>query len=239
MNTTAEIVAYLADISSDKYKKNIIKLGIPEENTIGVPTTELRKLARKLPKESAFLKELWETNYHECKILAILAFPIKICTQEDIEYFMSGVVSWDLCDLLCKTLVIKHPGYDQYVRQWIEKETLYYKRAAFVLLASTSVHAELSHQEIVTYLSLIEQHFEDERLLVKKAISWAIRELGKTNEAAKEASIELAMRLRGSDSSVGQWIGKDALKELETLVQAPGRSRLISNKSKMGKEVAQ
>lgn len=97
--TIDEIITYLQASSSEKFKKNIIKLGIPAEYTIGVPTSELRKFARKLPKDKDFLMELWQTNYHECRILAVLALKPKDCTDEDISYFMSGIISWDLCDL--------------------------------------------------------------------------------------------------------------------------------------------
>lgn len=235
--TIDEIITYFQDSSSEKFKKNIIKLGIPVEHTIGVPTSELRKFARKLPKDKDFLRELWQTNYHECRILAVLALNPKDCTDEDIAYFMSGIISWDLCDLFCKNILIKQTDFDRFIQEWIDSDQLYFKRAAFTLIASTSTHASLSLPEINEYLKLIDAYSNDDRLLVKKAASWALRELGKTNEEAKAAAIEMAEAMQKQESKAKQWIAKDALKELTLLVQAPGRSRLISSKSKMGKEV--
>lgn len=84
---------------------------------------------------------------------------------------------------------------------------------------------------------MIADYSDDDRLLVKKAASWALRELGKTNEEAKNLAIEAAETMQKEDSKAKNWIAEDALKELTLLVQAPGRSRLISSKSKMGKEV--
>ncbi|MDU5334572.1 DNA alkylation repair protein [Enterococcus sp.] len=235
--TIDEITTYLKASSSEKFKKNIIKLGIPAEHTIGVPTSELRKFARKLPKDKDFLMELWQTNYHECRILAVLALKPKDCTDEDISYFMSGIISWDLCDLFCKSILIKQSDFDHFIRDWINSDELFYKRAAFTLIASTSTHASLSISEIKDYLKMIADYSDDDRLLVKKAASWALRELGKTNEEAKNLAIEAAETMQKEDSKAKNWIAKDALKELTLLVQAPGRSRLISSKSKMGKEV--
>ena len=235
--TIDEIITYLQDSSSEKFKKNIIKLGIPAEHTIGVPTSELRKFARKLPKDKDFLMKLWQTNYHECRILAVLALKPKDCTDEDISYFMSGIISWDLCDLFCKSILIKQSDFDHFIRDWINSDELFYKRAAFTLIASTSTHASLSISEIKDYLKMIADYSDDDRLLVKKAASWALRELGKTNEEAKNLAIEAAETMQKEDSKAKNWIAKDALKELTLLVQAPGRSRLISSKSKMGKEV--
>ena len=235
--TIDDIITLLKEASSEKFKTNIIKLGIPAEHTIGVPTSELRKLAKKIPKEKDFLLALWQTGYHECKILTVLALKPKDCTNKDINYLMDGIISWDLCDLFCKNILIKQADFDRFIQRWIDSEDLFYKRAAFTLIASTSTHASLSSEEIKNYLSLIEIHSDDDRLLVKKAASWALRELGKTNEEAKELAINTAETMQKQDSKAKQWVAKDALKELVLLVQAPGRSRLISAKSKMGKEV--
>lgn len=235
--TIEEIVTLLKEFSSEKFKKNIIKLGIPTEHTIGVPTSDLRKLAKKIPKEKDFLIELWQTDYHECKILTVLALNPKDCTTEDINFFMDGIIYWDLCDLFCKNILIKQADFDRFIQGWIDSKDLFYKRAAFSLIASTSTHASLSITEIKNYLDLIAIHSDDDRLLVKKAASWSLRELGKTNDEAKDLAIRTAEEMQKQDSKAKQWIAKDALKELILLVQAPGRSRLISSKSKMGKEV--
>lgn len=233
--TIDEILTYLKEAASEKFKENIIKLGIPEEQTLGVSTAELRKFARKIPKEKDFLMQLWQTNYHECKILAVLALKPKDCSDLDINYLMDGITSWDLCDLFCKNILIKQNDFDRYIQSWINSDKLYFKRAAFTVIASTSTHASLSISEIEAYLKLIENNSDDDRLLVKKAASWALRELGKTNLEAKELAIKTAETMQKQTSKPKQWIAKDALKELTVLVQAPGRSRLISAKSKMGK----
>ncbi|MBO0454587.1 DNA alkylation repair protein [Candidatus Enterococcus murrayae] len=235
--TIDEIILFLKASSSEKFKKNIIKLGIPDEYTIGVPTSDLRKFAKKIPREKDFLMSLWKTNYHECKILTVLALKPKECSEDDIHYIMDGIVSWDLCDLFCKNILIKQDDFDHFIQRWIDSDKLFYKRAAFTLIASTSTHAALTTEKITDYLTLIELHSDDDQLLVKKAASWALRELGKTNEAAKEAAIKTAKSMQTQESKAAQWIAKDALKELPLLVQAPGRSRLISSKSKMGKNV--
>lgn len=236
--TIEEIIQYLQENASDKYKQNVIKLGIPAEDAIGVATPALRKFAKQLPKDKDFLLQLWETGYHECKMLTILALKPKDCTNEDIIALINGVHSWDLCDLLCKTIVIKK-NFDEYIRQWITSDQLYQKRAAFTLIANTSTHAKLSINEISSYLQLIQQYADDERLLVKKAASWALRELGKVSLESKSLCIEMAEELQVDASKAKQWIAKDALKELTTLVKTEGRSRLISNKSKMGQQVSQ
>lgn len=228
----------LSQYSSEKYKSNIIKLGIPEKETIGVSTACLRKIATRLKKDNAnkeFIKALWETNYHEAKILGTLLMKTIEYSPDEIDWFMSRIVSWDLCDLFCKTNLIHSKHFNFYIHKWVTMNDLYYKRAAFTLIASMSTHSVINHKEISDYLLLCKNYSNDERLHLKKAISWAIRELGKIDIPAKEMSIEIAHDLTKSDIKSKIWIGKDALKELVLLVSVPERSRLISKKSKMGK----
>ncbi|MBL1225755.1 DNA alkylation repair protein [Enterococcus sp. BWR-S5] len=232
-----EVLAFLEEHSSEKYKKNVVKLGIPETETIGVATADLRKLAKKMPKEKVFIQALWSTGYHECKILAVLAMRPEDFSGQELTDFMEDIHSWDLCDLFCKSVLIEQADYEARIKNWVKEERLYYKRAAFTLIASTSTHAALTDEEISSHLELIKENSADDRLLVKKAVSWALRELGKTNEEAKEKSIATATWLTNQESKAQQWIGKDALKELLLLVKVSGRSRLISSKSKMGQEL--
>lgn len=158
------------------------------------------------------------------------------CGNREVHLFMEGIHSWDLCDLFCKNILIKKPNFDEDLKKWIDSDELFYKRATLTLIASTSTHASLSVEEIQEYLALIDRYSDDDRLLVKKAASWALRELGKTNEVAKELSIATATNMKQQDSKAKQWVAQDALKELNILVKVSGRTRLISSKSKMGKQ---
>lgn len=238
---TASLIALLKENGSEKYKKNVIKLGIPEENSIGVPTTELRKIARKIPKEErtkALSFSLWQTGYHEAKILSVLigANHYNDYSKNEILDFMSEINSWDLCDLFCKSILIKRKDFESWIESFIASEALYYKRAGFTLLASMSTHATLTETQISDYLKLIPKFSNDDRLHVKKAASWALRELGKIDEDAKDKSIAVANQMLISNNKAQQWIAKDALKELTLLIRVDERARLISSKSLMGKQ---
>lgn len=231
----------LKAISSEKYKQNVVKMGIPLESTIGVPTPELRKIARKIPKElrtKEIVKAFWVTGYHEGKIIGTLLMTKLNYSKQEINWYMSKIESWDLCDLFCKSVLINSKDFDYFISSWITDSRMYYKRAAFTLIASMSTHSAISLNEVKNYLTFISNNSDDDRLLIKKAISWALRELGKIDEQAKEASITVANELLLSGDKNKIWIAKDALKELELLIRVEGRSRLISSKSKMGQEAS-
>lgn len=233
-----EIIGELKTKASDKYRANVVKLGIPKENSIGVSTSEIRGFAQAIGKgkstELAF--ELWNTGYHEARLLAALLFNYKEIKFSDVEKMMDDVVSWDLCDHLCKNLIIKMKGYDALIPEWINEKHIYKKRAAFTLIASAAIHDhKISVHTLDTYLKLISEYSNCEHEHVKKAASWALREIGKKDFEYNEKALLLAHELVDSGNKTQQWIGKDTIKELESVVKTEGRTRLISTKTQMGR----
>ena len=164
-------------------------------------------------------------------------YGILVITLDDVRKMMTQVYSWDLCDHICKNLIIKIPGYQDLILEWCDNPNTYYRRAVFTLIASVSVHEkDVTEEEITSYLNLIRECSDDNREHVKKAVSWALREIGKINFDYLERAIEAAEELKERPSKACQWIAKDAMKELETLVKVEGRTRLITSKSQMAKE---
>lgn len=232
-----EIIKNLESMASEKYRENVIKMGIPREHSIGVSTGDVRKLAKTIEKSNSLAYELWETNLHEAKLLAVLLFDKKTVPLEKLEGLMSQVISWDLCDHLCKNLIMKIKGYEIFITKWCDSESTYKKRAAFTLMASSAIHEKkLSSDRLDEYLDIIKKYSDDQREHVKKSVSWALREIGKRDFEYNEKAIVLAHELRETGNKSQVWIGNDALKELEHVVKVSGRTRLISSKSKMGKE---
>lgn len=234
--TSNEILSGLKALSSEKYKANVVKLGIPEACSIGVSTGDVRKLAKTVGKDNALAHDLWNTGYHEARLLAVLIVDKKQFSLQEAEAFMHDVISWDLCDHLCKNLLIKLKGYEDLIEKWCDAEATYMKRAAFTLMASAAIHEKnLQMEALDHYLTLIRTYSDDEREHVKKSVSWALREIGKRDFDYQEKAVLLAHDLMENGNKAQKWIGKDALKELEKLVKAEGRSRLISSDSRMGK----
>lgn len=111
IKTCDEVISELKSLSSEKYKANVVKMGIPEANSIGVSTGDIRKLAKGIGKSNEFAYKLWWTGYHEAKLLAVLVFDKKSISLHDVEQLINDVSSWDLCDHLCKNLIMKLKGY--------------------------------------------------------------------------------------------------------------------------------
>lgn len=232
-----EILKSLKEMSSEKHKSNVVRMGIPEENSMGVSIKSIRKIAKTLPFSNKLAYELWETDYHEAKLLAVLIFDEKIFSIEQVEKIMEDVFSWDLCDHLCKNLIVKIDGYEVLIDKWCTDPRVYFKRASFTLMTSKVLQNNFSDETIYSFLEIIKKESDDDRNHVKKAISWALREIGKTDFNNQEKAIFLARELKQSGNKAQTWIAKNALKELESLVKVDERKRLISNKTKMGKQI--
>lgn len=233
-----EIVDELQAQANEKYKANVVKMGIPEEHCIGVSTGEIRNIAKKTGKSNELAFELWNTGYHEAKLLAVLVFDKKYITHADIERLMGDVVSWDLCDHLCKNLIAKMKDYDEFIHEWITSAHTYKKRAAYTLIATAAVHNKnLSDDILDGYLEIIKSDSEVEHEHIKKAVSWALREIGKRDFNYNEKALLVAHEMLSDGNKTQIWIAKDAMKELENLVKVEGRTRLISRKTQMGQEI--
>ena len=199
---------------------------------------DLRKFSKNIKKDNDLARELWISGYHEAMLLSVLIMDKKSVTLEYIEEIMNDVISWDLCDHLCKNIIIKIKGYEDLIYKWSSSEKLYYKRAAFTLIASYVIHNKKADDEALNkMLQIIEENSDDDREHVKKAVLWALKEIGKKDMEWKDKSAKVSNKLISSGIKSKVWIGNNALKELNTLVKVEGRTRLISNKSKMGSNV--
>jgi len=231
MRSLNEILEYLKDQSAEQYKANVIKLGIPENNSLGVPIPVLRKLAKTLKHSNGLAKDLWNSGYHEARLLSVLVVDPFTIDHKWAIGLVDDVVSWDLCDHLCKGLLYNLPEYEDLILSWQNDSRLYHKRTAFVLIATAVVYdKEMPLTQIAEYLEIIRNHEADSRPHVKKAISWALREIGKRDIASHKKAKPITEQLAQDADKNKQWVGKDALKELNQLVQTDARKRLKRKK---------
>lgn len=236
MNYT-EIIEFLKAEALEDYKKNVVRMGIPEECCIGVPITILKKLAKQIKKSNELAYELWNDGYHEAKLLAVLLLNHKQLNLNDIDMLMSDVISWDLCNHICKHLIIKMDAYETLIFKWITSTYPYKKRAAFILIGTNVIkNKHVSDEMLDTYLMLISNHSSDEHEHIKKGAAYALKEIGKQSFKYNEKALILAYEMLEKGNKAQKWIAKDVIKELENMVKAEGRERLISAQSKMGQQ---
>ena len=191
------------------------RYGINTRGTLGVPMPILRRLARELGRDHDLALQLWASGGHEARILAALVDDPAQLTDEQMEGWVRDLDSWDVCDQVCGNLFDRHPlAYDKAVA-WSGRPEEFVKRAGFVLMARLAVHdKQAADERFLSMLPLIEREASDDRGYVKKAVNWALRQIGKRNARLNEAALATAETLVAQESTAARWVGRDAAQEL-------------------------
>ncbi len=213
-----KIITTLQGMGSDYNRLGMSRFGINVKNAFGISMVQLKLLAKTIGKNHQLALELWQTEYHEARILAILIDDPKQLSNSQIGNWAADFNSWDLCDQACMKLFCYNSALAlPKIEEWVVSEQEFIKRASFALMAALSLHYKPKNNEIFThFLEIILLNANDERNFVKKAVNWALRQIGKRNLFLHEAAIETANTIsyNYSGSKAAIWIAKDALREL-------------------------
>ena len=227
MSRHEEVLAELRALADPANVEGQARFGISGANRLGVSVTQLRAIARKHKRDHDLARALWDSNVHEARMLATLVDDPAKVTQEQMERWVKDFDSWDIVDGACSNLFDKTPHAFAKAHEWAARKQEYQKRAGFSMMATLAVHAKgASDEEFEAFLPLIEREANDARNFVKKAVNWALRQIGKRNTRLNEAAIEAAERIRAHDTPPARYIASDALRELRSeQVQASLRRR--------------
>ena len=206
------------------------RYGINPKNTLGVSIPVLRKMAREIGKDHDLAAELWVSGIHEARILATLIdIPVQV-TESQMDGWAGEFDSWDICDQCCSNLFSRTQFAYKKTSEWCVDEREFVKRAGFVMMAALAVKDKKAEdEEFDSFFASIKAGALDNRNFVKKAVNWALRQIGKRNQALNLKAIAAAEEIRKMDSPSARWIAADALRELNSpAVQA--RLKRTSNR---------
>jgi 3-methyladenine DNA glycosylase AlkD len=191
------------------------RYGISTSNTLGVTIPVLREMAKPHRLDHALALQLWDTGIHEACLMATMVDDPKQVTEKQMERWVHAFDSWDICDQCCSNLFDKTSfAWDKAV-EWCHRDEEFVRRAGFVMMAALSVHDKKATDEsFLPFLALIEQGATDERNFVKKAVNWALRQIGKRNAHLRKVAMQTARRIQKQDSKAARWVAADALREL-------------------------
>ena len=184
---------------------------------LGVSVPTLRRLGKQLGRDHALALALWDSGIADAQILASLVAEPARFTSREMDHWAKTMQSWDTCDQACSNAFAASPLAWRKVATWAAKRDEFVRRAAFALLAALAVHDKAAEDTaFIATLPLIENSATDERNFVKKAVNWALRNIGKRNAALNAEAIACAQRLRTLDSRAARWVAADALRELQS-----------------------
>lgn len=212
----SRIIKKLKSMSNKRNAAKMAGFGINPDNTLGISVPVLRKIAKKTGKDHALALQLWDSGIHEARILASLVDDPKKVKPEQMEKWAMGFDSWDVCDMACSSLFSRTKYAFQKAVEWAGRSKEYVRRAGFVLMAVIAwFRIDYTPAKAKRMFKLIEKYSADPRNFVKKAISWALRNMGKSGTKYRAAALRAARRLEKSGIKPAVWIAKDAIRELE------------------------
>lgn len=183
--------------------------------------TNIQKVAKGLGRDHALAAALWDANVYEARLLTAYVDDPAQVTAAQMDRWCRDFDNWGVCDTLCFSLFDRTPHAWAKVAQWATRPAEFEKRAAFALLASLAVHDKLApDRAFLDCLPLIEDAASDDRHLVRKGVSWALRTTGRRNDVLHRAALAVAQRLAASADPSARWVGKDAVRELTNAVVA-------------------
>ncbi|MFC1904971.1 DNA alkylation repair protein [Chloroflexota bacterium] len=197
--------------------EGMARFGMAIERRLGVSVPEMRTLAKELGKDHKLALELWNTGIDEARIVAAMIDEPKELTESQMENWVRGINSWDVCDQICMNLFEKSALVWKKITDWSGREEEFVKRTAFSLIACLAWHDKTAEDEkFIELFPIIIRGATDNRNFVKKAVNWALRNIGKRNLKLNEAAINTAKEIQQIDSKAARWIASDTIRELES-----------------------
>jgi len=216
MASVKEVLERLRAKARPNQLEGMARYGMTAERRLGVSIPDLRRAARELGKDHRLAIQLWETRIPEARILAGMIDEPEKLSETQMENWVRGINSWDVCDQVCMNLFEKSPLAWKKIHDWSERKEEYVKRTAFALIACLAWHdKDAEDEKFIKLLPVIRRGATDERNFVRKAVNWALRNIGKRNTSLNKAAIKTAKEILQIDSNVARWIAMDAIKELQ------------------------
>jgi len=213
--TSKEIISQLKKHSNPEDREGMARFGINPKHALGVRIPVLRDLAKKIGKDHQLALDLWKSGIHEVRILASMIDEVEKVSEKQMDQWVKKFNSWDLCDQCCMNLFDKTTfSWDKAVA-WTKRDEEFIRRAGFALMACLAWHdKEAKDENFIKFFPAIKKYSTDERNFVRKAVNWALRQIGKRNLNLNKKAINVAKEIKKIDSRSAKWTANDAIREL-------------------------
>jgi 3-methyladenine DNA glycosylase AlkD len=211
-----EVLKKLESMGDPKNVEGMARFGIFSAKVYGVPKPELRTLAKEIGKNHKLALKLWDSGVLDARDLASMIDDPTQVTEKQMESWVADFDNWDVCDQTTGNLFDRTPFAYKKCREWSGRREEFVKRAAFSMIAWLAVHdKKADNKRFEQFFPIIKRESTDERNFVRKAVNWALRNIGKRNITLNKRAIEVAEEIEKLDSKSARWIAKDALRELK------------------------
>ena len=213
--TSDEIIKELKFCANPKKVAGMARFGINAKNTLGVSIPNLRSLAKKIGKNHSLALKLWNTGIHEARILASMVEEVEKVTEKQMDSWVKDFDSWDVCDQVCMNLFCQTKVAFKKCVQWSKSQEEFVRRASFALMAWLAFKDKITaDKEFIRFFPIIKKYATDERNYVRKAVNWALRQIGKRSPSLNKKAIKVAKEIYKFNNKASRWIAADAIREL-------------------------
>tara|TARA_R100001369_G_scaffold87189_1_gene122375 strand:+ start:858 stop:1583 length:726 start_codon:yes stop_codon:yes gene_type:complete len=213
-NETMQCLYDLQDTEKVIFKQK--KFGIISNNALGIYHKDLKVIAKALGQDNELALELFDSGIYEARLLCSKLLKPKDVTEDLMEKWVKTFENWEVCDSFCMGLFSKSNFALAKIIEWSERQPEFEKRAAFATLASYCMADKTSENEhFEQFFTIIKREANDDRLYVKKAVNWALRNIGKRNVDINRKAIDVANEILEFERKSAKWVAKNALTELQ------------------------
>jgi len=209
-----DLLAQLRALANPDNVAGMARYGINTHQALGISIYKLRRIAKTVEPNHDLAEELWSSGIHEARILASYIERPERVSEEQLERWVLDFDSWDVCDQVMELFAGTRYAYAKALA-WSERPEEFVKRAAFALMAELAAHdKKASDEKMAQFFPIIVRESTDGRNFVKKAVNWALRNIGKRNLNLNHMAIETARQIQQIDDRTARWVAADALREL-------------------------
>jgi len=226
--TCEEVIKKLRGLGKQRNIEGMERFGIhPKDEKLGVSMPDVRNMGKEIKRFFVatqndrglhkLASELWLSKVHEARILSSIIDLPEMVSEKQADKWVKDFDSWDLCDQVCMNLFGSLPFAFKKAKQWTSSKQEFVRRAGFALMASLAVHNKKAiDSQFAEFFPLVVKHSTDERNFVRKAVNWALRQIGKRNLNLNKRAIKVATQIQAMDNKTAKWIANDALRELKS-----------------------
>jgi 3-methyladenine DNA glycosylase AlkD len=216
MTSVDKVLQQLEQMASPDARQGMARFGMAADQRLGVSVPDMRRLAKAIGRDHDLALALWATGVAEAQIVATMIADPGQMSEAQMDDWVKDIDSWDVCDQACMNLFEKTPYAWHKIHDWSKRDEEFVKRAGYALIACLAWHdKQAADERFVQLMPVIVQGATDDRNFVKKAVSWALRNVGKRNRHLNVVAIETAQEIQQIDAKPARWIARDALRELQ------------------------
>jgi len=228
--TGDQFIESLLPLSDPDFAAGLKRYGIPNKTAMGLHMPQIRAAVKPFKNNPTLAQELYQKPIHEAKLATAFIDDPKELSLAQAEIYWQEFYSWDLVDQFCNSLFVKSNFAHELPFLWTPAEGEYQRRAGIVMIVAIALHHKnMPDQALAKFYPLLKEYIFDERNFVRKAISWALRTIGKRSlYLNKEIQDLIKTQWMDSAGKFRYWAAGDAYREIS---QEKHLARLRAKKS--------